>query len=296
MNIVGRKIVVFGFFVCGPAAFAATVQTSSLDSGGQRTTSGSYMMDGSAGGVAGISSAAAATAKQGYIAQLFEVTDVLIAAAPQSVEEGGTSQLSGIATCDDATATMLAGSDIGWNVLSGPILSISVAGVATSAVVYADSPASVQGKFLGVAGSLALTVLNTAPDNFGSYASDGLPDDWQVLYFGLDNPDASPGADASGTGQNNLFKYIAGLDPTNAASVFLLRVEDVSGQPDQKNLVFSPRLPGRTYTPQFTTDLTANTWEPLTGVTVSDNGDERTVTDLNATERQKFYRVQITLP
>jgi len=54
-------------------------------------------------------------------------------------------------------------------------------------------------------------VFDTIPDNFRSYAGDGLLDGWQVQYFGQNNPKAGPSVDATGTGQTNLFKCVAGL-------------------------------------------------------------------------------------
>ena len=40
------------------------------------------------------------------------------------------------------------------------------------------------------------------------------------------NPDAAPDADVTGTGQDNLFKYTAGLDPTNLVALRLSRLAD----------------------------------------------------------------------
>jgi len=54
-------------------------------------------------------------------------------------------------------------------------------------------------------------------------------------------PERRPEADPYHTGQNNLFKYIAGLDPTNPASLFTLRVQ-MAAQPGQAQLVFQPAL------------------------------------------------------
>jgi beta-glucanase (GH16 family) len=121
---------------------------------------------------------------------------------------------------------------------------------------------------------------------------------WQVLYFGsTNNPSAAPDADADGTGQNNQFKYVAGLDPTNPASVFVLNVSSVTGQPTQMNLIFSPLAAGRTYTPQFSTDLVGGLWTPLPSIGGPvTNGNQVTITDLNATESNKFYRIDISLP
>ena len=74
------------------------------------------------------------------------------------------------------------------------------------------------GKF----GTLEMTVLNVSNDDFGGYASDGLPDDWQVQYFGENNPNAAPSADPDGDGQNNAYEYVVGTVPSNAASHFSL--------------------------------------------------------------------------
>ena len=52
---------------------------------------------------------------------------------------------------------------------------------------------------------------------------DGLPNWWRQYYFGVSSStDTTTCAtcDYDGTGQNNLFKYLAGLDPTNRTSVF----------------------------------------------------------------------------
>lgn len=121
---------------------------------------------------------------------------------------------------------------------------------------------------------------------------------WQLQYFGCTNcAEAAPTADVTGTGQNNLFKYVAGLDPTNPASVFVLQIASVTGQPSQQNLLYNPVAIGRTYTVQFNTGMLTNGWSSLGGyggpVT---NGSQVTVTDLNATQTNKFYRVSITLP
>ena len=121
---------------------------------------------------------------------------------------------------------------------------------------------------------------------------------WQIQYFGsTGNPDAAPSADADGTGQNNLFKYVAGLDPTKSDSVFVLNVTGVPNVSTQQVLTFFPVADGRTYTPVFSTDLSPDGWTPLTGydgpVT---NGSQVTITDLDATQSNKFYRIRITYP
>jgi len=276
--------------------FAADLVTSSVDGGGGRSGAGSYTNDGCVGGIGGIGSSGSQVARHGFAGQLTEVTGLSVTGTPTQLNEGATSQLSGAATMDDDTVTDLSGSDINWSVPSWPLASISASGVASAAVVYANTSASVNGVYLDVPGSNSVLVLNTDLDNYGIYDSDGIADSWQIQFFGFDNPDAAPSADVTGTGQNNLFKYIAGLDPTNVASVFRLRILPVAGQPNQKQLMFNPRWDDRVYTPLFRTNLLSGTWMTLTDTNVTDNGAERTVTDTNAIDNARFYRIQITYP
>ena len=121
---------------------------------------------------------------------------------------------------------------------------------------------------------------------------------WQVFYFGSTNAaQAQPAADADGTGQNNLFKYEAGLNPTNAASVFVFNVASVPGSPAGASLVFSPVVAGRRYTPLFSTNLLNGPWVPLTtGAIPVTNGSQVTITDTNAIRSQGFYQIQISNP
>lgn len=123
-------------------------------------------------------------------------------------------------------------------------------------------------------------------------------DAWKTEYFGPgNNPFGAPDVDADGTGQNNAFKYVAGLDPTNTSSVFVLNIASVPNQPTSQNLTFNPMATGRIYAPQFSTDLVNGAWSPLTTYTgPTTNGNQITVTDTNALSPQEFYRIDISLP
>jgi len=120
---------------------------------------------------------------------------------------------------------------------------------------------------------------------------------WQIQYFNSTNSAiAAASADADGTGQNNLFKYVAGLDPTNPASVFLFAIS-MPTNPAAEQLQFIPMASGRTYTPQFCTDLVGGVWLPLITYTGPlTNGDQISVTDTNPLPPQEFYRIEISLP
>lgn len=76
----------------------------------------------------------------------------------------------------------------------------------------------------------------------------------------------------------------------------MLQIASVPGQPAQRQLIFSPRLDGRSYTVKSTLSLTPTTWTTLPSSTTQDSGAQRTVTDTAATEPRKLYRVEIVRP
>ncbi len=282
----------------GPRSSANySVATDTADSGGARSTSTSYTHDGSLGGVVGVSTVAtpAETAKHGYLGQLYEITGLTVNATPATVDETATRQLSAWQALDDASYLAVAATEVAWSIVTGPLTDID-AGLATAATVYQDTSATVQGSYGGLDDQFDLTVRDIDPDNYGSYAGDGLDDAWQYDYFGLDIPLAGPLMDPDGDGQNNVFEFTAGIIPTDPLSRFLLRVEPVAGEPAQKRLVFSPLVVGRTYDILTSTTLLGDSWSALSGGVVSDIGDERSVIDPNASGNKKFYRVGITKP
>ena len=283
-----------------PVGMAApySVPASTVDAGGARATSASYSHSGSVGGIAGVSTAAspAETVKQGYIAQLFEVTGLQLAATPSSVNETAARQLAAALLLDDASTLTVDPGSVAWNVESGPIGSVSASGLATASTVYQNSNATIQGSYGSLSAMLGLTVLNVAKDDYQAYAADGIDDDWQVLYFGAPpNANAGPAADPDRDSQNNLLEFLAGVVPTDPVSRFLFRIEAVAGQPSRKNLIFSPRFSDRTYTVESNTGLGAS-WITVLGTTFVDNGAERTVTDPDASGARKFYHVKIEKP
>jgi hypothetical protein len=169
-------------------------------------------------------------------------------------------------------------------------------GLATPTGDYSGSVTIQGGTNVFDTDSLAtLTFEVSLPDSVG----DGIMDWWRQQYFGSGITTGSQSCatcDADGTGQNNLFKYIARLDPTNPASLFLLAITGVTNPPA---LTFGPAVPGLAYTPQFTTSLVSGVWSTLAGGSYpgpQTNGNQLTVTDTNAVPPQEFYRIQVTLP
>ncbi len=273
-----------------------TIPADTVDSGGCRTTSALYTNDGSAALVAGISTTPDQTVmKSGYVAQLTDVTGITLSAPQSTVVEGTTIQIEAFEVLDDNSLALVAPQSVTWSVLSGPLASVSTSGLATAATVYQDTAATMHASHLSFQASFALTVLNTGTDDYGSYAADGLPDAWQVQYFGANNPNAGPNVDADGTGQNNRFKWIAGLNPIDG-SRFLTTVLPLPGQPSKMRLSFSPVVAGRTYTVEYNDAPLSGAWHALTGFSQADNGITRTVTDNTATGTHRFYRVAIGMP
>lgn len=277
------------------ADYAITAET--LDFGGQRTSSADYTIDGSIGAIVGVSSeeTTATLAKHGYIGQLYDVVGYSgLIASNYYPDELGTTQLFMVRNVDDGTTVVAPPVGFTLSVIEGPLAGISGTGLVTTAAVF-ESSAALVGATSDLTGTLTLPlfVQDTIPDNFGTYAGDGIGDDWQFEHFGIDNPLAAPTLDPDGDGQTNLFEFTAGLVPTDPASRFTLRLEKVNGQPTQTNAIFSPLVAGRTYSLEYRTSLTADTWQPLIDTVESDAGSERTITDPAAAGPTKFYRVRV---
>jgi hypothetical protein len=128
---------------------------------------------------------------------------------------------------------------------------------------------------------------------------DGIANWWRLQYFGSSSTTGATtcaACDFDNTGQNNLFKYVAGLDPTDPTAVFSLQITTVTNQDAQETLLFNPMASGRTYQPQYSTDL-ASGWFPLLDyLGPTTNGNQITITDTIADPPQRFYRIDISLP
>jgi hypothetical protein len=266
-----------------------TLAPDTVDGGGLRGTSANYTLNGSAT-PGGAGASASYTARTGFAGQLLEAvaTAIEITAAPLTVSEGSTRQLGATLFYDDSTTAPLAAGSVTWSVQSGPLTGISNTGLATAAAVYQDTGAVVRGTYQTFTDTLNLTVVNTLPDNFDTYAGDDLPDDWQVLYFGIGSPLAAPLLDPDGDGQDNRFEYNACLDPTDRLSFFSMNITEVPG--GGHAVRFSPRIAECTYTLLGSSNLTL--WAPVTG-TITDAGTLRTILDPAGTGSRRFYSISV---
>jgi hypothetical protein len=277
------------------SAGAYTIAEDGLDNGGSRTTHASCENDASLGGLGGFSShaASAQVLKSGYPGQLTDVNQVLIQSSPSPINEDAAGQLDGKAEMDDGTISLLANGEVRWLPAGFPFVTISALGTITSDAVYTDTVGAVAGTYHDVTGTATLVVKDVLPDNFRSYAGDTIADNWQVSYFGEENPDASANADPDDDGQDNLNEYIAGTDPNDGTSYFDLWIQDVPGTTNQMDVLYYPRLDRRTYEIQRASGLMDDSWSGSFMYNQSITNETCTVRDLNILDPDGFYRVKI---
>jgi 1,4-alpha-glucan branching enzyme len=134
--------------------------------------------------------------------------------------------------------------------------------------------------------------------NFDS-VGDGIPNWWRLLWFGSSSSTNTSACtaccaacDADGTGQNNFFKYVAGLNPTDPTQIFVLQIAPSN---QVMNLTFGPINSTNSYIVQSSPDL-ANYSGLACSSAQSVGSNQITVTDCAPWPSNEFYRVQISLP
>jgi hypothetical protein len=251
-----------------------TVDCALDSSGGPVAASGSY------------------TLKPGYVGQLYDVVALEVSADPATVDETGTRQLEAAGVCDDTTRVAIDALEVAWSVVTGPITSISSAGLATAGIVFEDSGAVVEGIHLGFSDEFSLTVLEVVGDNYLSYAGDGIDDDWQILHFGEESPDAGPGENPDGDRYDNLGEFLTGFDPTDPRQTFEVWIHTRAD--NTVELELNKAIPDRIYKILAGTDLHEYP-ETVATFTVSSEENGVGVADPEVSEStvSKFYRVVV---
>jgi hypothetical protein len=130
---------------------------------------------------------------------------------------------------------------------------------------------------------------------------DGIADSWRQQYFPnqptnnvngtMTNGLSCATCDADGTGQDNLFKYLAGLDPTNPASIFM--VTTAQSTPPGGFVVDWTSVPGYVYQVLYSGNV-GGPWQNFgSPSTAAVNQVSMTYTDTTANAvSTRFYRVQ----
>ncbi len=126
-----------------------------------------------------------------------------------------------------------------------------------------------------------LTVESTDAEN------DGMPDACELTNGLLPNINDA-GLDADSDGMTNLEEFNAGTDPQSALSS--LRVELLSATVSTATLRFHAAS-NRAYSVLYRDALPGSPWVRLSSVPAHSTNRTATVTDINATNAQRFYRL-----
>jgi hypothetical protein len=293
-----------------------TINPTAFDGGGALASSAAYTVNPStAPGAAG--SSTNYTLRSGYAGQLFERVSIHIEkpSSAITINESATLQLEVSEIYDDASRAILAANDLVWSAASGTIESIDPSGLLTAGSVYQDTATTVRASSGGMFDELALTVANTGSDDFAAYANDGLPDTWQVQYFGESSTRGGSSMDFDNDGVVNLLEFAYGTDPSQALGGSVQWSGSsliTAGSPIpyvfqggmgtySYRAAFSRRkdysLHSLTYTVEFSADL--NTWEPssVAPTILADDGIMQAVyvpyLDFVNGKRATFFRVGV---
>jgi type VI secretion system Hcp family effector len=115
--------------------------------------------------------------------------------------------------------------------------------------------------------------------------ADGLPDVWEMEYFGTLSYGANDDPDHDGL--NNYQEYIAGTNPNDANS--LLRVTEINLANGQASLTWNS-VAGKTYT-IYSANQVDGPYAPV--LTLPSAGDGQTSTNLAGSASNQFYRVGV---
>jgi hypothetical protein len=128
-------------------------------------------------------------------------------------------------------------------------------------------------------------------------------EEWQLHYFGCTNcPEAAAEADPFGKGISNYRQYLAGLDPTDPQSLFLIVTAEPS--PEDGFRVAWSSIGGRRYRVQYSddvpdgfTDLARNEQIETDSGSFGQPGIMEFIDDLSATDpppnNRRFYRIRL---
>lgn len=317
MAVMSRIWLVFLLPLAAQAGTSAdySIDTSVLDNGGGVASSAAYTINPTIG--PGVASASVDyVMRGGYAGQLFELVGIVIdkPSSPMTLNERATHQLAVTATYDDATEAALPGNQVAWSVESGPIAGIDSAGLATIGSVYENAAAVARAANGSLSDTINFSIVNTGLDDFPPYAADGLPDGWQVRYFGLNGTQASIASDADFDSLSNLQEYAFGTDPLQASgaavqwsgSTFLSAGVPVP-YATTVNGVFSYRAvfsrrkdysaAGLSYAVEFSADLATWKASTVTPSPLADHGEIEAVyvpylIFVNG-KKAKFFRVKV---
>jgi hypothetical protein len=115
----------------------------------------------------------------------------------------------------------------------------------------------------------------------------GLPDIWEWKYFGtITNTIATN--DADGDGENNISEYIAGTNPQDFESIFIIYIDGQAGS------VEWPTVLRRAYTLQYTSDL-ETPFEDIPDLSNVEGTGINLIYPYISPDSNTFFRVKVNL-
>lgn len=177
--------------------------------------------------------------------------------------------------------TMGTSNEVAWNAVAGPVEYLAetavstngaheqqsgwlsatnhvFGGLDTNTVYYYRAKASVPSAIGALEGAWSDWVQSKQVSEQGDVDADGMPNWWELRYFG-GLVDSLPFIDSDGDGQGNLEEFIAGMDPTNAWSYFMIHSADT---PTNGFVIHWDAVTGRVYTVHWKGTMT-NAFQPL---------------------------------
>ena len=167
------------------------IATQSFDAGGSGISSANYAINASVSSVDTTSqSSSSYMVLSGYPGQIYNAVGLAVAAPASIVDEGLEFQLSAVEQLDDGTYLEVNPGSVSWSVLTGPVSSVSGAGVATAGTASQNTAASVQGSYGGFNNTVNLTVIPLAISTGSSEqaAITGQPFSFTISPAGSEGP------------------------------------------------------------------------------------------------------------
>ena len=141
---------------------------------------------------------------------------------------------------------------------------------------------------VSVAGLVFTVTQAGAPPDLNN---DGLPDAWQIQYFGsTGSVDAAYGADPDKDGANNDMEYLSSTVPTNDASV--LRITAISSTGTVFVAAF-PTVSNHYYYMRRTDNLVTGAWEAFTNAQPGTGGTLSIPDNMGTNVIRRFYRARM---
>jgi hypothetical protein len=177
-------------------------------------------------------------------------------------------------------------------VQSGVVPSVTISNLAAgqyvvqfSDVPYYQTPAD-QTNTLAAGGTLNFTGNYT----FLDVNHNGISDAWEMAYFGSVTTNRTQFTDTDGSGMSDYGKFIAGLNPTNPASKFIIL--SVTVQSNRFVQMQWAAIPGRIY--QVESSANFASWTPLTDwLQASGSPMSYTATNFDFGRYAHMFRVQV---